>query len=75
MATITGGVILSGGSESGSGLDAPFHWPGAPTNGGSGTYVGKAVVGSHLINTVNGNIYVASAATTPSTVTWTLVTP
>lgn len=75
MATISGGVVLSGGNESGNGLDAPFHWPGVPTNGAAGTYVGKAVAGARLLNTAAGTQYVASALTTPATVTWTLVTP
>lgn len=75
MATISGGVILAGGLEMGNGLDAPFHWSGAPTSGASGTFVGVAVVGSRLVNVANGNIYVASALTTPTSVTWTLVTP
>lgn len=75
MSTITGGVILSGGLESGSGLDSPFHWPAAPTDGAAGTFVGKAVVGSRLINTAAGTQYVAAATTTPTSVTWTLVTP
>ncbi|MGH9251403.1 MAG: hypothetical protein ACRD0W_18050 [Acidimicrobiales bacterium] len=75
MPTISGGVVLSGGSESGTGLDSPFKWPGVPVNGGSGTFVGRAVVGSRLINTAASTQYVASSLTTPSTVTWTLVTP
>lgn len=75
MATISGGVVLSGGSESGSGLETPFHWNGAPTSGAGGTFVGKAVIGSRLVNVANGNIYVAAATTTPTLVNWTLVTP
>lgn len=75
MATISGGVILAGGGESGNGLESPFHWPGAPTSGASGAYVGRAVPGSRLVDTTTGNIYVAAATTTPSSVTWTQVTP
>jgi hypothetical protein len=70
MGTISVGVILSGGTESGSGLDTPFHWPAAPTSGASGTYVGVAVAGATLLNTATGDLYVASDATAPTNVSW-----
>ena len=55
-----------------NGLDRPFQIAGTPVNGTSGTYVGRAAVGSQLIDTAVGNLYVATVATS-STVTWTLV--
>ena len=56
----------------GNGLHTPFLFAGAPTSGASGTYVGKAQVGSQLIDTTNGKAYIATVAT-GSTVTWVSV--
>lgn len=55
-----------------NGLDRPFQLGGAPVNGSGGSYVGRAAVGSQLIDTAAGKLYVATVATS-STVTWTLV--
>jgi hypothetical protein len=55
-----------------NGLGVPFQLAGAPTSGASGSYLGRATVGSQLIDTVNGKYYIATVAT-PSTVMWTLV--
>jgi hypothetical protein len=55
-----------------NGLGQPFSLAGAPTSGASGSYLGRAAVGSQLIDTVAGKLYIATVAT-PSTVTWTLV--
>jgi hypothetical protein len=55
-----------------NGLDRPFQLAGAPTSGASGSYVGRAAVGSELIDNVAGKLYVATVATS-STVTWVLV--
>lgn len=65
MAVISGGNIIEG-----SGLDAPFLFAGAPV--ANTTFVGKATVGSLLIDTTNGKLYIATVATA-STVTWTVV--
>jgi hypothetical protein len=65
MAIITGGRVVEG-----SGLGTPLTNAGAPTN--NVTYVGVAVVGSRLIDTTNGKLYIATVATA-STVTWTVV--
>jgi hypothetical protein len=75
MAVISGGVIISGGNVNGIGAQggAPFSWGAAPTSGGSGTYVGKAVAGSRLVRTDTGQQYIATAVTTASSVTWTEV--
>jgi hypothetical protein len=54
------------------GLQSPFQLDGAPTSGASGSFVGRAVVGSQLIDRAAGKLYVATVATS-STVTWTLV--
>jgi hypothetical protein len=55
-----------------NGLQQPFSLAGAPVNGASGSYVGRAAVGSQLIDTVNGKYYICTVST-PSTITWTLV--
>jgi hypothetical protein len=55
-----------------NGLDRPFQVNGTPVNGASGTYVGRAAVGSLLVDTSVGKLYCATVATS-STVTWTLV--
>ncbi len=65
MAVISGGNVIEG-----SGLDAPLLSAGAPVL--NVTFVGKAVVGSLLIDTVAGKLYIATVATA-TTVTWTLV--
>ena len=54
----------------GYGLARPFLLAGAPTSGGSGTYVGVAQIGSLLIDTSGGKLYIATNATTPTSVTW-----
>jgi hypothetical protein len=55
-----------------TGLEVPFQNAGAPTSGASGSFVGRAVVGSLLIDTTNGKLYIATVATA-STVTWVSV--
>lgn len=65
MPIISGGKVIEG-----SGLDAPLLNAGAPV--ANTTYVGVAQVGSLLIDTTNGKLYIATVATA-STVTWTLV--
>jgi hypothetical protein len=62
---ISGGNILPG-----NGLSQPFLNAGAPTN--NVTFVGHAVVGSLLIDTNAGKLYIATVATA-STVTWVSV--
>jgi hypothetical protein len=65
--------LSSGGG--GSGLTEPFQFAGAPTSGAAGTFVGRAVIGSLLIDTTNGLLYQATSATTATTVTWGKVGP
>jgi hypothetical protein len=55
-------------AQDGYGLARPFLLAGAPTSGASGSFVNKALVGSLLIDTVNGKLYIATAA--GSSVTW-----
>jgi len=55
-----------------NGLADPFLFAGAPTSGAGGTYASRAVVGSKLRDTTNGQDYIATAATGTS-VTWTKV--
>jgi hypothetical protein len=64
-------IIANEGKQS-QGLRVPFQLAGAPTSGASGSYVGRAVVGSQLVDTTNGKLYVATAASS-SSVTWTVV--
>jgi hypothetical protein len=64
-------IIANEGKQS-QGLRVPFQLAGAPTSGASGSYVGRATVGSQLVDTTNGKVYVATVATS-STVTWTVV--
>lgn len=57
--------------STGSGLDAPLQNAGAPTANVTG--LGFAVVGSLLIDTANGKLYICTATNGSSTVTWTVV--
>jgi hypothetical protein len=66
MAIITGGKIIEG-----SGLNTPLLNAGAPTV--NVTYLGVAVVGSKLIDTTNGKLYICTATNGTSTITWTVV--
>ncbi len=54
-----------------AGLSEPFLNAGAPTN--NVTQVKRATVGSLLIDTTNGKLYIATAADGVSTVTWVSV--
>ncbi|MFF5988144.1 hypothetical protein [Prauserella flavalba] len=66
MATIRGGKLIEG-----SGLDAPLLTEATPV--ADTTYLGTAVVGSLLIDTANGVLYICTATNGTSTVTWTAV--
>lgn len=66
MPVISGGQIIPG-----SGLDAPLLNAGAPT--ANVTFLGIAVVGSLLIDTTNGKLYICTATNGSSTITWTVV--
>lgn len=59
-------------AQDGYGLARPFLLSGAPINGASGSFVGRAQVGSLLIDTSAGKLYIATVAT-GATVSWTLV--
>jgi hypothetical protein len=65
-------TTLAKQAQDGLGLASPFLLAGAPTSGASGSFVGRAVVGSLLIDTSGGKLYIATVAT-GSTVTWTVV--
>jgi hypothetical protein len=54
----------------GTGLDRPFLLNGAPTSGASGSFVGKAVPGSLLIDLSGGKLYVSMNTTTSTNVQW-----
>lgn len=66
MAIIEGGRVIEG-----AGLGAPLRNSGAPT--ANVTYLGTAVVGSQLIDTTNGKMYVCTATNNTSTIAWTVV--
>jgi hypothetical protein len=57
----------------GTGLDRPFLLNGAPTSGASGSFVGKALPGSLLVDLSGAKLYQATSATTGTSVTWGLV--
>jgi hypothetical protein len=65
-------TLASYAAKYSTGLGTPLLLAGAPTSGASGSFVGRAVVGSLLIDTTNGKAYIATAATS-SSVTWTVV--
>jgi hypothetical protein len=54
----------------GIGLAHPFLNAGGPTT--NVTQLGRAVVGSQLIDTTNGKNYVCTATNGTSTITWTV---
>jgi hypothetical protein len=69
MPVITGGAganILPG-----NGLNQPYQNAGAPTV--NVTQLGNAVVGSLLIDTTNGKLYICTSTNGTSTITWTVV--
>jgi hypothetical protein len=65
-------TTLAKQSQDGYGLTAPFLLAGAPTSGASGSFVNRAVVGSLLIDTTGGKLFICTAVGGGS-VTWTVV--
>ena len=61
--------IISTGNTTGTGLDAPLRHSGEPD---SDTYAGTAVVGSLLIDTDNGVLYICTGVD-DGEVTWSPV--
>lgn len=59
------------GPSPGNGLGRPLLNAGAPTV--NVTYLGQAQVGSLLIDTTNGKLYICTATNGTSTITWTVV--
>jgi hypothetical protein len=55
-----------------NGVSTPFQLNGTPTSGAGGSFAGRAVVGSLLLDYSTGKLYAATAATSTS-VTWTLI--
>jgi hypothetical protein len=53
------------------GLEVPYQQAGAPTN--NVTQLGRAVVGSQLVDTTNGKLYICTATNGTSTITWVSV--
>jgi len=66
MPIISGGKIIEG-----SGLRSPLTNAGAPV--ANVTYLGVAVVGSLLLDTTNGKLYICTATNGTSTISWTVV--
>lgn len=62
-------LITNPSTINGSGLDQPLRSAGPPV--ANVTHLGRAVVGSVLIDTVNGQHYICTATNTTSTITWT----
>lgn len=62
-------IIESGNVIEGSGLKSPLRNAGAPT---TTTYVKATVIGSLLIDTVNGKLYICTA-NNGTAATWTVV--
>lgn len=63
--------LIVGSNTTGNGLNSPFQNAGAPTV--NVTFLGQAVVGSLLIDTTNGKLYICTATNGTSTITWTVV--
>jgi hypothetical protein len=57
--------------STGNGLGTPLQLAGAPTN--NVTYLGQAQVGSLLIDTVAGKLWICTATNGSTTITWTVV--
>jgi hypothetical protein len=57
--------------SAGNGLGTPLQSAGAPA--ANSTYLGQAQVGSLLIDTTNGKLYICTATNGTSTITWTVV--
>lgn len=66
MAIISGGTLMPG-----DGFAVPFTNAGAPTV--NVTELGIAAVGSLLVDTTNGKLYICTATNSTSTITWTVV--
>jgi hypothetical protein len=54
-----------------AGTEVPFQSSGAPTN--NVTQLGRAIVGSLLVDTTNGKAYICTATNGTSTITWVSV--
>ena len=65
-----GNYITVDSNTTGNGLGAPFQNAGVPTV--NVTFLGVAVVGSQLIDTTGGKLYVCTATNGTSTITWTV---
>jgi hypothetical protein len=66
MAIISGGNIMPTDS-----IGTPYTNAGAPTV--NVTQLGSAIVGSLLVDTTNGKLYICTATNSTSTITWTVV--
>lgn len=67
MPIISGGKVIEGSAA------RPFQNAGAPTSGVSGTLSGVAQVGSLLVDTTNGKLYICTNATVGASFAWTVV--
>jgi hypothetical protein len=65
-------VLVASDSQRGDGIpDNVLLNAGAPR--GNETFLGRAVVGSLLIDTTNGNLYICTATNRTSTITWSAI--
>ena len=64
-------IIESGRVIEGAGLGQPLRFAGAPT--ANVTFLGIAQVGSVLVDSTNGKLYICTATNGTSTITWTVV--
>lgn len=55
--------------------ERPYYNAGEPDGGATGTLVGVARVGSLLIDTTNGKVYMCTNDTVGASFAWTLVGP
>lgn len=64
------GIIRGGQVQPNNGLYTPILNAGAP---GANAFAGRAAVGSLLIDTTGGKLYICTATNGTTTATWTVV--
>lgn len=65
MPVISGGVVMPG-----NGVTRPITNAGAPA---ANAFAGSVQVGSQLVDTTNGKLYICTATNGTTTATWTVV--
>jgi hypothetical protein len=59
-------------AKTSSGMEVPLQFNGTPTSGAGGTFAGRAVVGSLLLDASTGKLY-ACTVSGGGSVTWQLI--